>query len=64
MLAAVTHPDLRAVTADLPPDPAIAEEQSAAESAARSAHARQLVIAFALAIVTLIVLGTVLALGR
>jgi hypothetical protein len=51
---------LRAVTADLPPDPGIAEE----ESAARRAHARQLAIAFALAVVTLVVLGIVLTLGR
>jgi hypothetical protein len=60
VLGAVTHPQLRAVTADLPPDPGIAEE----ESAARHAHARQLAVAFALAIVTLVVLGIVLTLGR
>jgi Domain of unknown function (DUF1707) len=64
VLASVTHPDLRAVIADLPPDPGIAEAESAAESEARRAHARQLAIAFALAVVTLIVLGIVLTLGR
>ena len=60
VLRAVTHPELHAVTADLPPDPALAEE----ESAARHANARQLAIAFALAVVTLVVLGVILALGR
>ncbi len=60
VLRAVTQPELRAVTADLPPDPALAEE----ESAARHANARQLAVAFALAVVTLIVLGVILALGR
>jgi uncharacterized protein DUF1707 len=64
VLHAVTHPDLRAVIADLPPDlppdTALAEE----ESAARRANARQLAIAFALAVLTLIVLGVVLAFGR
>ena len=60
VLRAVTHPELSAVTADLPPDPGLADE----EAAARRAHARQLAIAFALATITLIVLGVILALGR
>jgi Domain of unknown function (DUF1707) len=60
VLHAVTHPELHAVTADLPPDPALAEE----ESAARRANARQLALAFALAVFTLVVLGVILALGR
>jgi hypothetical protein len=60
VLQAVTHLELSAVTADLPADPGLADE----EAAARPAHARQLAIAFALAMVTLIVLGVILALGR
>ena len=60
VLKAVTHPELRALTADLPPDPGLADE----EAATRRAHARQLAIAFAIAVVTLIVLGIVLTLGR
>jgi hypothetical protein len=64
VLHAVTHPELRAVTADLPPDPGIAEKKAEEESAARRANARQLAIAFALAVLTLVVLGVILALGR
>jgi len=64
VLRAVTHPELRAVTADLPPDPSVAEKQAEEESATRRANARQLAVAFALAIVTLIVLGLILAYGR
>ena len=60
VLQAVTHPDLSAVTADLPPDPGRADD----DAAARRAYARQLALAFALATVTLIVLGVILALGR
>jgi DUF1707 SHOCT-like domain len=64
VLRAVTHPELRAVTADLPPDPALAEKMAEEESAARRANARQLAIAFALAVLTLVVLGIILAVGR
>jgi hypothetical protein len=64
VLRAVTHPQLHAVTADLPPDPGIAEKAAEDESATRRANARQLAVAFALAVVTLIVLGVILAFGR
>ena len=64
VLQAVTHPQLRAVTADLPPDPALAEHNAEEESAARRANARQLALAFALAVLTLVVLGVILTLGR
>ncbi len=52
VLAAVTHADLAAVTHDLP-----------AEPVAEPAH-RGLPIAFAIALVTLVLLGIVLALGH
>jgi hypothetical protein len=64
VLRAVTHPQLHAVTADLPPDPGVAETAAEEESATRRANARQLAVAFALAIVTLIVLGVILTYGR
>jgi hypothetical protein len=64
VLRAVTHPQLHVVTADLPPDPGVAEKMAQEESATRRANARHLAVAFALAVVTLVVLGVILALGR
>jgi Domain of unknown function (DUF1707) len=61
VLRAATLGDLAAVTGDLPPDQVHAEE---AALATQRALARQLVFAFALAVVALVVLGTALALGR
>jgi hypothetical protein len=57
VFGAATHGDLAAITRDLPADPAV-------EEAARQAHARQLLLAFAVAVLTLVLLGVVLALGR
>jgi Domain of unknown function (DUF1707) len=56
-LAAVTRDDLAAVTRDLPAEPA-----KPAAAAAR-AQSRQLMVAFLLAALTLVVLGVILALG-
>ena len=63
-LRAATRRDLATVTADLPVDPAVAAEADEEAVAARRANTRQLLVAFALAILTLVVLGLVLALGR
>ena len=60
VLHASTHGELSALTADLPPDPAVATK---ADEVSRS-HARQLAIAFALAALTLILLGVAFAVGR
>ena len=60
VFGAATHGDLAAITRDLPADPAA--EEAALEI--RRAHARQLALAFALATLTLVLLGVVLALGR
>jgi hypothetical protein len=57
VLHAATHGELRAVVADLPVDPTAAAEES-------RSNARQLVIAFALAALTLILLGVAFAIGR
>jgi hypothetical protein len=54
VLAAVTHGELAAVTSDLPPEPA--------EAGAPTPQALQLVVAFLLAAVTLVVLAVVFAL--
>jgi len=64
VLRAATHGDLAALTADLPPDPAATVHAEEAALAVRRAHARQLAVAFALATLTLVLLGVVLALGR
>jgi hypothetical protein len=64
VLHAATHGDLDAVTADLPPDPALATEADEAILAARRTNTRQLLIAFALAILTLVLLGIAFAIGR
>jgi hypothetical protein len=52
VFAAVTHADLAAVTRDLPPEPPVAPQH------------RQLVLAFLLALLTLAVLGVILAVAR
>ena len=61
VLHSATHGELSAVTADLPPDPTAAS--AAADEASRS-HAKQLAIAFALAALTLVLLGVAFAVGR
>ncbi|TMM41374.1 MAG: DUF1707 domain-containing protein [Actinobacteria bacterium] len=50
--AAVTNGDLAAVTRDLPPEPPVASQH------------RQLAVAFLLALLTLAVLGVILAVAR
>jgi len=64
VLHATTHGELSAVTADLPPDPAAASKAVEEAQSASRANARQLAIAFALAALTLILLGVAFAVGR
>ncbi len=52
VFAAVTHGDLAALTRDLPPEPPVPSQH------------RQLAIAFLLALLTLAVLGVILAVAR
>ena len=61
-LAAVTRGDLAAVTVDLPAE-APAPLPAEVGSAARHGQSWQLMVAFALAALTLVVLGVILAVG-
>lgn len=58
-LGAVTLADLAAVTSDLPPD-----QPTPVPPEARHADARSLLLAFGLAVLTLVVLGVILAVAR
>ena len=60
VFAAATHGDLAQITSDLPAKPRPTRPESGRD---KTQH-RQLLIAFLLAAVTLVVLGLVLALGR
>ena len=59
VFAAMTHGELARITADLPAEPAPSPPWPTPDS-----RHRQLLVAFLLAALTLVVLGVVLALGR
>lgn len=63
-LEAVTLGDLAALTRDLPPEPAPPATVAGRTGPDPGAEARSLVLAFVLAAITLVVLGTLLAVAR